>query len=211
MPSCSSASRAAPPRAARLRSRARRRTATRCCSPAMRPWSSIRTISTASITTPSRDFVLVAPLATMPFVLLVNTGVPVDTRRKAGGVAQGAAGRDQLRLFRRRQHRAILPASCFAGSTGVNIVHVSYNGGIAALNGLATGQVSLMFAALPLALPYLGNEHFKPPGRCAAPRRLRAAAGAADARRIGPAGVRDRGLVRRVRAQPHPASRRASG
>ena len=42
------------------------------------------------------------------------------------------------------------------------MVHVSYNGGLAALNGLATGQVSLMFAALPLALPYLGNEHFSP-------------------------------------------------
>ena len=41
---------------------------------------------------------------------------------------------------------------------GVTIVHVSYNGGLAALNGVATGQVSFMFAALPLALPYLSHE-----------------------------------------------------
>jgi tripartite-type tricarboxylate transporter receptor subunit TctC len=40
-------------------------------------------------------------------------------------------------------------------------VHVSYNGGLAALNGLATGQTSMMFAALPLALPYLNNEHLR--------------------------------------------------
>lgn len=109
---------------------------------------------------PTRDFVLVAPLATMPFVLLVNSGLPVDTPQKLvgwlkprpgeinyGSSGDGSTGHLAGELFRRM--------------TGVDVVHVSYNGGLAALNGLATGQVSLMFAALPLALPYLASDHFK--------------------------------------------------
>jgi len=42
------------------------------------------------------------------------------------------------------------------------MVHVSHNGGLAALNGLATGQTSVMFAALPLALPYFNSEYLRP-------------------------------------------------
>jgi tripartite-type tricarboxylate transporter receptor subunit TctC len=112
---------------------------------------------------PVRDFVLVAPLATMPFVLLANAGVPVDSvskltawlKARPGEInysssSDGSTGHLAGELFRRM--------------AGIDVVHVSYNGGLAALNGLATGQVSLMFAALPLALPYLGNEHFKPLG-----------------------------------------------
>lgn len=40
-------------------------------------------------------------------------------------------------------------------------MHASFHGGVAALNGLAQRQVSLMFAALPLALTYLPNDHFR--------------------------------------------------
>ena len=109
---------------------------------------------------PVRDFVLVAPLATMPFVLLVNTGVPVDTverlvgwlKLRPGEINYGTSGEGST---------GHLAGELFRRVAGLNVVHVPYNGGLAALNGLATAQVSLMFAALPLALPYLGNEHFK--------------------------------------------------
>jgi tripartite-type tricarboxylate transporter receptor subunit TctC len=112
---------------------------------------------------PVRDFVLVAPLATMPFVLLVNTGVPVDSVQKLaawlkarpGDVNYGSSGEGST---------GHLAGELLRRVAAVNVVHVPYNGGLAALNGLATGQVSLMYAALPLALPYLGNEHFKPLG-----------------------------------------------
>jgi len=109
---------------------------------------------------PSRDFVLVAPLVTMPFVLLVNSGLPVDTPQKLaawlkprpGEINYGSSGEGST---------AHLAGELFRRTTGVEVVHVSYNGGLAALNGLATGQVSLMFAALPLALPYLASEHLR--------------------------------------------------
>jgi tripartite-type tricarboxylate transporter receptor subunit TctC len=110
---------------------------------------------------PARDFVLVAPLATMPFVLLVNAGLPMDDVRglaawlkvrpgeiNFGSSGDGSTGHLAGELFRRMAQ--------------INIVHVSYNSGVNALNGLATRQVSFMFAALPLTLIYFPNEHFRP-------------------------------------------------
>ena len=112
---------------------------------------------------PARDFELIAPLVTMPFVLLVHSTLPVDTPRELigwlrprpgeinfGSSGDGSTGHLAGELFRR-----MIPA---------NVVHVSYNGGIAALNGLAAKQVAWMFAALPLALPYLSNERLRPIG-----------------------------------------------
>ena len=91
------------------------------------------------------------------FVLMVNSSLPVNNIRQLaawlkvrpgeinyGSSGDGSTGHLAGELFRR--------------TAGMNIVHVSYNGGLAALNGVATGQVSFMFAALPLALPYLSHE-----------------------------------------------------
>jgi tripartite-type tricarboxylate transporter receptor subunit TctC len=108
---------------------------------------------------PVRDFVLVAPLAAMPFVLLANSSVPVDTvprltewlKVRPGEVNYGSSGDGSV---------GHLAGELFRRATGVSMVHVSYNGGIEALSGLATGQVSLMFAALPLALPYVSAGQF---------------------------------------------------
>jgi len=110
---------------------------------------------------PARDFILVTPLATMPFVLMVSTSLSVDTPREFvewlrprpgeinyGSSGDGSTGHLAGELFRRK--------------AGVHIVHASFNGGVAALSGIAQRQVSLMFAALPLALAYLPNDHFKP-------------------------------------------------
>ena len=110
---------------------------------------------------PVRDFVLVAPLATMPFVLMVNAGLPMEDVRglaawlkvrpgeiNFGSSGDGSTGHLAGELFRRMAR--------------VNFVHVSYNSGVNALNGLATRQVSLMFAALPFTLIYSPSEHFRP-------------------------------------------------
>jgi tripartite-type tricarboxylate transporter receptor subunit TctC len=119
---------------------------------------------------PNRDFVLVAPLAMMPFVLLVNAGVPADSVKKLVEWAKVRPGEINY-TSSGDGSTGHLAGELFRRVGGLDIVHVSYNGGLAALNGLATGQVSLMFAALPLALPYLGNEHLRALG-VAGPERL---------------------------------------
>ena len=109
---------------------------------------------------PARDFVLVAPLATMPFVLMVHSSHPADGVRglaawlkvRPGEVNFGSSGEGST---------GHLAGELFRRMTGTAIVHVPFNGGLAGLNGLATGQVSLMFAALPLALPYLTSEQYR--------------------------------------------------
>lgn len=118
---------------------------------------------------PMRDFVLVAPLATMPFVLMMNSSLPVDSVRqlaawlkvRPGEVNYGSSGDGST---------GHLAGELFRRMIGVKVVHVSYNGGLAALNGVATGQVSFMFAALPLALPYLSHENIQALGIAGAKR-----------------------------------------
>lgn len=110
---------------------------------------------------PARDFDLIAPLATMPFVLLVHSTLPVDNpqelinwlKPRPGEVNFGSSGDGSTGHLAGELFRRMIPA---------NVVHVSYNGGVAALNGLAAKQVAWMFAALPLALPYLANDRLRP-------------------------------------------------
>jgi tripartite-type tricarboxylate transporter receptor subunit TctC len=109
---------------------------------------------------PLRDFELVAPLAVMPFVLVVDPVIPVETpqrlidwlRRRPGEINFGSSGDGST---------GFVAVELLQRLKGVQVVHVPYNGGIAALAGMATGQVSMMFAALPLALPYLASGQLR--------------------------------------------------
>jgi tripartite-type tricarboxylate transporter receptor subunit TctC len=110
---------------------------------------------------PVRDFSLVSPLVTMPFVLMVNATLPVEgvqrliawLKVRPGEINYGSSGDGST---------GHLGGELFRRLAGLDVVHVSYNGGLAALNALATHQVSYMFAALPLALPYLTSQYVRP-------------------------------------------------
>jgi len=109
---------------------------------------------------PVRELQLIAPLATMPFVLLARSGLPVDSpqaliawlRPRPGEINYGSSGNGST---------GHLAGELFGRMARVSIVHVSYNGGVAALSGLATSQISLLFAAQPLVLAYSPSEHFR--------------------------------------------------
>lgn len=109
---------------------------------------------------PMRDFVLVAPLATMPFVLMMNSSLPVDNVRQLAAWLKMRPGEVNYSSSSDGS-TGHLAGELFRQVIGVKVVHVSYNGGLAALNGVATGQVSYMFAALPLALPYVSHENIQ--------------------------------------------------
>ena len=109
---------------------------------------------------PERDFVPVAPLATMPFVLLGRSSVPGTTRDlvawlrlRPGKINYGSSGDGST---------GNLVGELFRRSARVDIVHASFNGGVEALNGLVQGQVSLVFAAAPVALGHLPSRYFRP-------------------------------------------------
>ena len=110
---------------------------------------------------PMRELQLIAPLATMPFVLLAQSSLPVDSpqaliawlRPRPGEINYGSSGDGST---------GHLAGELFRRMARVSIVHVSYNGGVAALNGLSTRQVSLVFAAQPLALAFIPSDYFRP-------------------------------------------------
>ena len=109
---------------------------------------------------PIRNFELVAPLVNMPFVLMMNASMPFKSlerliayiKVRPGEVNYGSSGDGST---------GHLAGELLRRAAGLDMVHVAYNGGLAALNGLATAQTSLMYAALPLALPYLTSEHLR--------------------------------------------------
>lgn len=109
---------------------------------------------------PTRDFELVAPLVNMPFVLLMSSGLPVENlqrliayiKMRPGEINYGSSGDGST---------GHLAGELLRRAAKLDMVHVGYNGGFAALNALATGQTSLMFAASPLAIPYLTHEQLR--------------------------------------------------
>ncbi len=109
---------------------------------------------------PVKDFQLVAPLVNMPFVLMASTGLPYKTlpqiinwvKHKPGELNYASSGDGST---------GHLAGELFRRATSLDMMHVSYNGGLSALNAVATGHVAMMFAALPLALPYQQNEHLR--------------------------------------------------
>ena len=109
---------------------------------------------------PMKDFELVAPLVNMPFVLMMSSGLPVNSLQRLTGYLRVRPGEINY-ASSGDGSTGHLAGELFRRATGVDMVHVSYNGGTAALNGVATGHVALMFAALPLALPYLNNEYLR--------------------------------------------------
>jgi tripartite-type tricarboxylate transporter receptor subunit TctC len=55
-----------------------------------------------------------------------------------------------------------LSAEMLKNLTGTNIVHVPYKGGGPALTAIASNEVSIMFAALPSATPFVLSKRIKP-------------------------------------------------
>jgi len=102
---------------------------------------------------PDRDLIPVAPIAIMPFVLLCNpkacasatnadlAGTAATGQSRFGSSGDASLGRLAGEMLRR--------------SLGIRVLHVPYLGGNAALSATIAAQVDWMFAALPLALPYV--------------------------------------------------------
>ena len=82
-----------------------------------------------------RDLQLIVPLATMPFVLMARSDIAADTpqalikwlKPRPGEVNYGSSGDGST---------GHLAGELFRRMARVSMVHVSYNGGVAALSGL---------------------------------------------------------------------------
>ena len=100
---------------------------------------------------PSKDFVPLALVAKVPFVLVVNPALPVKTtadlvkyaKANAGKLSFGTSGPGS-------PHHLYM--ELFKSMTGTEMVHVPYKGSVPALTDVMSGSIPVMFVDLAPAL-----------------------------------------------------------
>ena len=97
---------------------------------------------------PVKDFVPISRIATFPLVLVVNKALPADTlaefiayaRLNPGKMSYASAGSGSP------LHLAM---EMLKARAGIDVVHVPYKGGVQALGDLLSGEIQVVFDALP--------------------------------------------------------------
>jgi tripartite-type tricarboxylate transporter receptor subunit TctC len=100
---------------------------------------------------PRKDLAPIALLARVPFVLVVNPALPVQSvadlvklaREKPGQIAFGTPGPGTFHHLNAEMFKAIF---------GLDLVHVPYKGSAPALNDLVGGHIQFMFCDVPPAM-----------------------------------------------------------
>jgi len=101
-----------------------------------------------------RDFAPVTQLALSPNMVVVHPSVPVKSVRdlirfakaRPGAINYSSAGPGSS---------TFIAAELFKALTGIDIVHVPYNGGGPAVTAVVSGEVSVYFAPLATATPFV--------------------------------------------------------
>jgi len=108
-----------------------------------------------------RDIAPVASISREPLVMLVNPSVPAKTIPEL--IAYAKANPGKLNMASGGTGTAPhMAGELFKMMAGVNLVHVPYRGGGPALTDLLGGQVQVMFAGPPSAIPYIRTGTLRP-------------------------------------------------
>jgi tripartite-type tricarboxylate transporter receptor subunit TctC len=108
---------------------------------------------------PAKDLTLVALIARVPFVLVVNPSLPVNSVEdliklaKQRPLSYGSGG---IGAFHH------LAAALFCSMAGIKMTHVPYRGTAPALNDLMGGYIQVMFSDLGPALPLINAGKIRP-------------------------------------------------
>ncbi len=101
---------------------------------------------------PVKDFAPVSRMTQIAAMLIVNPAFPVDT--VGGLVAYAKAHPGEVNFASAGNGTTShLAGVLFASMTGIDIVHVPYRGGAAAMTDLVGGQVQMMIDVMPSAYP----------------------------------------------------------
>ena len=108
----------------------------------------------------AKDFVPVTQLASMPFMLAVNPGVPANSVKELIALAKSQPG--QLSYGSSGNGGpSHLATELFKSMAGVEIRHIPYKGGAPAATDLISGQIQVMFNTLPVILPHVRTGRMK--------------------------------------------------
>ncbi|MBI4190232.1 MAG: tripartite tricarboxylate transporter substrate binding protein [Betaproteobacteria bacterium] len=109
---------------------------------------------------PIRDFSPITLAATTPGILVVHASLPVKSVKELIALAKARPGELNYGSTATGATNH-LAGELFKSMAKVNIVHVPYNGGGPALNGLITGEVQLMFPAAGSVTPLVRSGRLK--------------------------------------------------
>jgi tripartite-type tricarboxylate transporter receptor subunit TctC len=103
---------------------------------------------------PSKDFVPIATLFSVPQMLVVHPALPVDSMEQLVSYAKANSGKVSYASpgFGTQPH---LLGELFRQRTGANIVHVPYKGASPAVTDLLAGQVQMYFDTIAVFLPHI--------------------------------------------------------
>ncbi len=91
---------------------------------------------------PAVDFVPISLVASLPFVLVVNPSLPINSVKELIAYARERPGKV---TFASANATSFVAASAFNHSVGVDMLHVPYKGAPASLTDIMGGQVDLSF------------------------------------------------------------------
>ncbi|HVF63325.1 MAG TPA: tripartite tricarboxylate transporter substrate binding protein [Casimicrobiaceae bacterium] len=110
---------------------------------------------------PIKDFAPIAPVATIPFVLVVHPSVPAQSVKEFVDYAKERPGKINYSSAGGGTSNH-LAGELFNLSAGVNLTHVPYKGSAPALQDLIAGHVQAMFDLVSTALPRIQAGNVKP-------------------------------------------------
>jgi len=109
---------------------------------------------------PIKDFAPIAPVATIPFVLIVHPSVPVQTAKELVAHAKSQPGKINYSSAGNGTSNH-LAGELFNLMAGINMTHVPYKGSAPALQDLIAGHVQAMFDLVPTSLPRIQTGNVK--------------------------------------------------
>jgi tripartite-type tricarboxylate transporter receptor subunit TctC len=111
---------------------------------------------------PVRDFVPLILLAAVPNILVVHPILPARSVKELIALARARPGELTYATSGTGTVSHLLTEWLRSMVGGMQIVHIPYKGNAQALTDLLGGHVSMLFSALPSAMPYLTSNRVRP-------------------------------------------------
>lgn len=99
---------------------------------------------------PIKDFTAISLVSGIPFMLVVNPALPVDSVAQLIAYAKTSP---KPIAFASANHTGLVSGSAFARAAGIKLLDVPYKASPAAMTDLIGGQVSMMFVDVAAGLP----------------------------------------------------------
>ncbi len=107
---------------------------------------------------PMKDFTPIARTGDLPFMLVINPEIPVNSVQELIALAKKEPGKYS---YASGSSSAIVSGATFARLAGLDLLHVPYKSSPSALTDVIAGRVSMMFVDVLTGLPHVNGKALK--------------------------------------------------